>query len=145
MPPFEEHHRELRRRYLAAPINQQYGPDLRVSQGSARITLNIGPSLFYPRDAADSSVLFKALHDAAFLAASSLVPDVALLTTRFSLEVSGSAWEEEITAMGRVCSSTAGQFSAEARLYNASDEEVAVGEGVFTRSNVELQPKEPWP
>ena len=139
MPSFEEHNEKLQRHYLDAPLNQQYGPDVRVSEGSARVTLRVGPQLFYPRDSADSSVAFKALHDAAWLAASSLVPGGALLTTRFMLEVSGPVWREEITAMGRVISSSAGQFFAEARLYNAGDEEVAFGEGQFSRSNVELQ------
>ena len=138
MPSLKEHHQKLQRLYLDAPINQPYGPEVRVSEGSARVTLRVGPQLFYPRDSAHSSVAFEALHDASFLAASSLVPGGALLTTRFVLEVSGPVWEEEITAMGRVISSNAGQFYAEARLYNAGDEEVAFGEGQFSRSNVEL-------
>ena len=140
-----EHLEQLQSRYLAAPINQPFQPDLRVSEGSARVTLRVGPQLLFPRDSADTSVIYKALHDAAFLAASSLVPGGALLTVRFVLDVHTAVWQEEITALGRVCSHAASLFAAEARLYNAGDEEVAFGEGQFSRSNVELEQKEPWP
>ena len=71
---------KLKREYLEAPLHQPLNPDVRVSEGGARVTLRVEPSHFYPRDSADAALIFKALHDAAFLAASSLTPGGALLT-----------------------------------------------------------------
>ncbi len=126
---------KLKREYLEAPLHQPLNPDVRVSEGGARVTLRVEPSHFYPRDSADAALIFKALHDAAFLAASSLTPGGALLTTCFSMDVSDQVWAEEITALGRVVSSGRRTLTAEVRLYNSADEEVATGEGTFSHSN----------
>ncbi len=138
MQSLQDHLRQLQRRYDDAPANQRFGATARVREGKATVTLKVSPEALFPRDSADTAVLFKAVHDAAYLAASSLVLDGALITTRFELDVSGAAREEEITAMGRAVSSTSSQVFAEARLFSSSDEEVACGEGHFSHSNVAL-------
>lgn len=130
-----DHLERLKRQYVEAPLHQPYSPDVRVSEGRARVTLHVSPQHFHPRDSADASVVFKALHDAAFLAASSLMPGGALLTTRFSMEVSDQVWAEEITALGQVVSSGTRTLTTDVRLFNAADEEVATGEGTFSHSN----------
>lgn len=138
MPPSPQHLQKLQQLYTEAPAGLPYCPDVRVSEGKAQVTLTVEPRHFFHRDSADNAVVFKALHDAALLAASSLVADVMLLTTHFEVDLSGPVWAGPITAMGHVCSSSGSSLAAQARLYNGDDDEVARGEGRFSLSNVPL-------
>ncbi len=76
----DAHFSELERRYLAAPINAFYGPDIEVSEGEARV----GMTMFHAAGAVHGSVVFKMLDDAAFFAAASLERTSFVVTTTFT-------------------------------------------------------------
>ena len=76
--------------------------------------------------------------DAAFYAANSLVTDRFLLTTQFSLLLTRPLGEGPVVAEGRWISGQRRVFVAEARLDDATGEEVARGTGTFMRSRIAL-------
>ena len=76
--------------------------------------------------------------DAAFYAANSLVTDRFLLTTQFSLLLTRPLGEGPVVAEGRWISGQRRVFVAEARLVDATGEEVARGTGTFMRSRIAL-------
>src|SRR5438132_132473 len=63
----EEHFRKLERMYQSAPINRYFAPVLRISEGSAQLTIPVKTDFFHAAHAVHGSVYFKALDDAAFL------------------------------------------------------------------------------
>ncbi len=94
----EEHFRKLERAYVTAPINAYYAPTLRMSEGKAEIAFDIDPKMHHAAHAAHGSVYFKALDDAAFFAANSLVDDVFVLTVSFTVYFLRPVSEGRITA-----------------------------------------------
>ncbi|HEX8555141.1 MAG TPA: PaaI family thioesterase, partial [Sphingomonas sp.] len=78
------------------------------------------------------------LDDAAFYACNSLVTDRFLLTTQFNLLLTRPMRAGEVVAEGRWISGRRRVFVADARLVDASGEEVARGTGTFMRSRIAL-------
>src|SRR5678815_3727876 len=81
----DEHHRRLERMYLSAPANEYFRPEIRIDEGTAEVRLAVRPDFFHAASAVHGSVYFKLLDDATFFAASSLVEDVFMLTTSFTI------------------------------------------------------------
>jgi len=69
-----EHYRRLERLYHQANVQQLF-PDssIRVSHGSAELTLPIDPKYFHGAEAIHGSVYFKLMDDAAYFAVASVV------------------------------------------------------------------------
>jgi acyl-coenzyme A thioesterase PaaI-like protein len=87
-------------------------------------------------------VYFKALDDAAWFAANSVVEDVFVLTTRFEVKLLRPVSEGEILAVGAVTSSDERRIYAQAELFDAQGGRlVASGEGDFARGRVPLGPE----
>ena len=78
------------------------------------------------------------LDDAAFYAANGLVSDRFLLTTAFNLHFTKPMKAGPAEAHGRWVSGRRRVYVADARLVDASGEEVARGTGTFARSRVPL-------
>jgi uncharacterized protein (TIGR00369 family) len=136
----EEHFRKLERMYHAAPINQYFRPTLRVAVASATLLLPVRPEFFHAAHAVHGSVYFKALDDAAFFAANSLVHDVFVLTASYNLYLTRPVSEGTLRAEGRVVHRSRSLFLAEAELFDSRHRPVGRGSGSFMRSTIALTP-----
>ncbi|HET7453455.1 MAG TPA: PaaI family thioesterase [Thermoanaerobaculia bacterium] len=136
----EEHYRRLERMYAAAPINRFYEPVLRISEGKAELTIPVKPDFFHAANAVHGSVYFKALDDAAFFAANSLVFDVFVLTASFNVYLTRPVSEGELRAAGTVVHRSRNLVVAEAMLTDASNRQIARGSGTFMPSRIALTP-----
>jgi len=134
----EEHYRRLERMYAGAPTNAYFRPTLQVSDGAAEVRLVVRPDFFHAANAVHGSVYFKALDDATFFAANSLVRDVFVLTTQFTLYLLRPVSEGELVARGRVVNRSKRLIVAEGVLVDHRDREIARGSGTFMPSTVEL-------
>jgi uncharacterized protein (TIGR00369 family) len=126
--------------YQLAPINQLYRPSIRVTEGSAEITMGVDPAFFHGARALHGSVYFKMLDDASFFAVNSLVEDVFILTTSFTSYMTRPVSSGALTARGKVVHAGKSVFLAEAILSNADGKEIARGNGAFMRSPIPLTP-----
>ena len=137
----EEHYRKLERMYASAPINEYYAPTMRVSEGRAEVTIPIRPDFFHAGGAVHGLVYFKALDDAAFFAANSLVDHAFMLTVSFNLYMTRPISEGEMKATGRVVHRSRRLFIAESVLVDSDGREIARGSGTFMPSNIPLSPE----
>ena len=133
-----EHYRKLERMYAKAPINQFFRPVLRIDEGEAEIRIQVREDFHHTAGAMHGSVYFKALDDATFFAANSLVPDVFVLTASFEIEFLHPVIDGEIRARARVTGQTERRISAEAELYDQENRIVGRGRGEFARSRIML-------
>lgn len=136
--PSEEHHRKLERAYVRAPTNRYYRPTIRIAEGEAEVVIPFRPEFCHAAGAVHGSVYFKALDDAAFFAANSLVSDVFVLTASFNLYLLRPVASGEIRAAGHVVSVSRRVIVAEARAVDSEGKLVAYGSGTFMRSVIEL-------
>ena len=134
----DEHFRKLERMYALAPINDFFRPTLRVSEGVADVAMPIRPDFFHAARAIHGSVYFKALDDAAFFAANSLVSEVFVLTVSFTVYLTRPVSGGEIEAHGKVVHRSRNLWVAESTLVNSEGREVARGSGTFMRSQIAL-------
>lgn len=135
----QAHFRALESLYAAAPINRLFDSRLIIPEpGVARIEFALDARYYHAAGAAHGTSYFKMLDDAAFYAANSLVTDRFLLTTAFNLLFTRPMTEGVVTAEGRWISGQRRVLIADARLIDASGEEVARGTGTFMRSRISL-------
>ncbi len=135
----EEHFRRLERMYNhAAAINRFFRPTLRVSHGAAELTMPVRPEFFHAAHAVHGSVYFKALDDAAFFAANSLVTDVFVLTASFNIYFLRPVTDGTLRATGRIVHRSRNLFLAEAELFDGEERLVGRGSGSFMRSAITL-------
>lgn len=133
------HHRALESLYASAPINGLFESELQIPEpGMSRIRFTLEERHFHAAGAAHGTGYFKMLDDAAFYAANSLVTDRFLLTTAFNLLFTRPLGVGPAVAEGRWISGKRRVFVADARLVDASGEEVARGTGTFMRSRFPL-------
>ena len=136
----DEHFRKLERMYNSAPINEYFAPVIEVSDGAAKVAINVRKDFFHAAHAIHGSVYFKALDDAAFFAANSVVNDVFVLTVNFNLVLLRPVTEGTLTATGRLVHNSKSLLVADAELTNDRGKVVARGTGTFARSNIPLGP-----
>jgi len=134
----EEHYRRLRQMYDAAPINEMYQPTMRVSEGIAKIEMEIQPAFLHAGRTMHGAVYFKMLDDAAFFAANSLEMDVFVLTTSFTTYMTRPVSSGKVRSVGKVVNQNKTQFIAEAILYDDQERELGRGNGIFVRSKFKL-------
>jgi uncharacterized protein (TIGR00369 family) len=133
------HFRALEQLYAAAPVNRLFPSQLEVTgPGEARIRFRLDDRHFHAAGAVHGTSYFKMLDDAAFYACNSLVTDRFLLTTQFNLLFTAPLGPGEVVAEGRWVSGSRRVFVGEARLVDATGEEVARGTGTFMRSRIAL-------
>lgn len=135
-----DHYRKLERMYLNANINKQIfdTTTVNISEGKAEIGLKISGKFFHAQHAVHGSVYFKLLDDAAFFAANSVVTDVFVLTTSFSINLVKPVSEGLLTARGKLKFRSKNLFVAESSLLDEKGNEIAFGTGTFMRSRAEL-------
>ncbi len=100
----------------------------------------VRPEFFHAAGAVHGSVYFKALDDAAFFAANSLVEDVFVLTASFNLYFTRPISAGEIRATGRVIHRSLRLILAESEATDARGRAIARGSGSFMRSEIRLGP-----
>ncbi len=137
----EQHYRRLERMYAGAPINRYFEPEMSVGEARATIKMIIRQDFHHAANAVHGSVLFKALDDAAFFAANSLVEDYFLLTASFSLYFLRPILEGEIRAEGRVVHRSRRLVVAESEILDEQQRPIARGSGTFLPSNIALDGK----
>jgi uncharacterized protein (TIGR00369 family) len=140
MTDADEHYRKLERMYHGAPINRFYEPVIRISEGRAEITMPMKPDFFHAANAVHGSVYFKALDDAAFFAANSLVSDVFVLTVTYTVYLTRPISEGAMHARGHVVHRSKNLIIADAELLDSADRQIARGTGTFMRSQIPLSP-----
>ncbi len=127
----EEHYRKLERMYASAPINQIFRPRMRVSEGRAEVEFEARPELFHAAHAMHGAACFKALDDASFFAANSLIDDVFVLTVSYTVYLVRPITGGTLRAVGRVVHRSRNVILAEAELVNEEGKQVARGSGSF--------------
>jgi uncharacterized protein (TIGR00369 family) len=135
------HFRRLERMYHAAPVTRLYGTRLEVREGEATVTLPVREEFFHAAGALHGSAYFRALDDAAFFAANSVVRDRFVLTVSFTVELRKPVTEGTLTARGSLRHRAGGRLQAEATLVDEEGREVARGEGVFLARGPALTPE----
>ena len=135
----EAHFRKLERMYhQKANINVFFQPTLHVSHGAAEIVMPVRREFFHAAHAVHGSTYFKALDDAAFFAANSLVTDVFLLTASYTIYFLRPVTEGTLRGVGRVVHRSRNLFLAEADLFDSQGHLIGRGSGSFMRSNIAL-------
>ena len=137
----EEHHRRLERMYATAPINRFFEPRLSISEGRAELVIPVKRELFHAANAVHGSVYFKAMDDAAFFAANSLVTDVFVLTVSFNVYLTRPISEGEMRAVGTVVHRSRNLILADAEIRDSRDRPIGRGSGSFMRSQIPLAPE----
>ena len=136
-----EHHRKLERMYAAAPINGWFQADLRVDHRRAVVHIPLRPEFQHSAGATHGCLYFKAMDDAAFFAANSIVEGVFVLTADFQLKLLKPVVSGSIRAVGEVTSEDARRIYAKADLFNDQGELIGRGEGSFAKSQIPLGPE----
>jgi uncharacterized protein (TIGR00369 family) len=134
----EDHWRNLERLYLSAPTNAYYAPKIRIGDRTCEIEIAARREFHHAADAVHGSVYFKMLDDAAFFAANSVVNDVLVLTSDFTIHLLRPVAEGILRAKGRLIHAGARQLLAESQLYGSGEELLAHGVGTFVRSRIAL-------
>ena len=136
----ESHFQKLESMYENAPCNDYTKPKISISEGAAEVLIPIGAHLFHSAGAVHGSYYFKALDDAAFFAANSVVPDQFVLTVSFHIQLLQPVSSGTIRGVGKVVRSGKNLIFAESVLFNEGGEELARGNGVFAKSRHPLEP-----
>ena len=132
------HMRKLERMYAHAPCNEYFAPRLTLSEGSAEIRIDVRPDFHHAAGAMHGVIYFKALDDATYFAANSLVDDVFVLTARFEIEFLRPVSTGEVRATARVTEDNGHRIQATGELFDETGKLVGRGTGHFARSQVPL-------
>ncbi len=136
---WQEHYRKLQNMYLkGAKINAFFKPELTIDRMVAEVKIPVRPDFFHSGQSVHGSVYFKALDDAAFFAANSIVLEVFVLTLSFQLQLTRAIKEGTMTAKGKVLQNLGNQIIAESVLFDERGREAARGSGIFVKSKIAL-------
>jgi len=135
-----EHYRKLERMYSWAPINKYFGPALSIRGGEATVEIDIRQEFHHTAGAMHGAVYFKALDDATFFAANSLIDDVFVLTAKFEIEFLKPVVGGSIRAEGKVTTQTERRIHATGELFDENGTLIGRGKGEFARSKIQLTP-----
>lgn len=134
----KNHFQKLEEMYHKAPVNQYFGPKLKVEKGKTELQIAVKKDFFHAADAVHGAVYFKALDDASFFAVNSLVEDVFVLTAYFNIFFLKPVNSGILTARGSVVHESKSSFLAEASLYDQDGNLISRGSGSFIRSKILL-------
>ena len=127
--------------YLSAPINAVVPPTITVSEGEATVTFEASPTLFHSAGALHGSLVFKALDDAAFFAAQSLVAESFVLTVQFTVYFLRPVTGGTLRAVGRVVHRSRRLLIADAEVLDEDGRLVGRGSGQFMTGGTSLTPE----
>lgn len=132
-PALEDHYRRLTAMYASAPINATIPSRVHVGQGRATVSMEVSQRYWHAAGAMHGSLYFKALDDAAFFAASSVVTDAFVLTASFTVELLAKVTAPALRAEGVLEERDGRKLRVAATLF-VDDEVVARGNGLFVAS-----------
>ena len=121
-----------------APVNRAYEPTLNVSKGRAELTFPVREEFFHSGGAMHGAIAFKALDDAAFFAANSLVRERLVLTTSFQIQFLRPVSQGIVRSVGTVVHRTRQTVLADAELFDERGRVVARGSGTFAVAGPDL-------
>ena len=127
--------------YAAAPVNAWFAPELYIEEGKAEIRLPLREEFHHSAGAVHCSLYFKALDDATFFAANSLVPNHFVLTAHFELDLLRPVVLGTLVARAEVTGEDDRRIYATGELFDDDKNLIAVGKGSFARSKVPLTPE----
>lgn len=139
--PSEEHFRKLERMYLKIAFNKYFQPTIHIREGEADIVFPVKPEFFHAAHAVHGAVYFKALDDATFFAANSLVEDVFVLTVSFTIYFTRPVSQGEMRARGKVTYASKRLFIAEGEIVDSNGNTISRGSGTFMPSKQPLSPE----
>lgn len=137
----QEHHRRLERMYVAARCNRYYAPRIVIGEGVCDVVIPVQEEFFHSAGAVHGSVYFKALDDAAFFAANSLVEGVLVLTATFHVSFLRPISRGELRAQGTVMHAADRLLFAESVVSDSEGRAIGRGTGTFARSRIALTPE----
>ncbi len=137
----EEHYRRLERMYLGAPCNEYFRPSVRIDRGTAEVDIEVRPDFHHAAGAVHGATLFKTLDDSAFFAASSLVPDVFVLTGGFQLHFLRPVVAGTLRARAEVDHRSRRLLVVDAVVRNDEGKGLARGAGSFMPGPTALTPE----
>ena len=137
----DEHYRRLERMYVDAPVSRWYGATITVSEGRAEVRFAVRPEFLHAANAVHGSIYFRALDDAAFFSANSMVADVFVLTVSFTVQFIRPVATGALTASGRLVHGGRQLLHAESDLRDDAGRLLGRGLGVFSRSAIALTPE----
>lgn len=124
--------------YEAAPINKKFAARLRVSKAETRVEMTVTKDSWHAAGAQHGTPYFKALDDACFYAANSVVEDVFMLTSAFNLHLTRPFDEGLMVAQGRLVHGKRRVYLAEASLTDGDGRDLGFASGTFMRSRIPL-------
>jgi len=127
----DEHYRKLERMYASAPINDFFRPRLHITAGRAELEFDVREEFFHSARAMHGAAYFKALDDASFFAANSVVTDVFVLTVSYTIYLTRPVTGGVLRCVGRVVHRSRNLLLAEAELTDDQGRQVARGSGSF--------------
>ena len=130
----EAHFRGLESMYAGAPINRTIPCRLKVRHQSAEVRMEVGREYWHAAGAMHGSLYFKALDDAAFFAANSIVLDTLVLTARFEVKLLAPISSTAMCAVGQLDRHNGRKLEASSTLY-VEEQIVAKGCGLFIVSS----------
>ena len=139
-PILPTHYRKLERMYSHAPINAFFLPKLTIGEGEAEIRIMVRDDFHHTAGAMHGVVYFKALDDATFFAANSLVAEVFVLTASFEIEFLRPVASGEIRATAKVTADNGRRIEAVGELFDEKGQRIGRGLGRFARSRIPLGP-----
>lgn len=134
----EDHYRKLAHMYETAPINAHVPSRIVVSEGRAEVVIDVLPQLFHAAGSLHGSIYFKALDDAAFFAANSVVLSNFVLTAHFEVDLLAPVTGKNIRAVGTLERQTGRKLEARSELVDPDGLVVARGTGLFIESRIAL-------
>jgi uncharacterized protein (TIGR00369 family) len=137
-PSIQTHHQKLERMYTNAPINDIFQTQLAVTRGSAKLHFEVRPEHHHAAKSAHGAVIFKALDDAAFFAAQSLVEDFFIVTVSFNVHLIRPIDHGRLHATGQILHHGKRLLLASANAYDEQDRLVAQGTGHFMPTHTPL-------
>lgn len=132
------HFRRLEAMYKSAPINAIFGATIAISHGEARVEMEVTRGSWHAAGAQHGTPYFKALDDACFYAANSVVDDVFMLTSAFNLNMTRPFEEGVMVAHGRWVHGKRRVYLAEGVLTDGDGRELGFASGTFMRSRIAL-------
>ena len=111
---------------------------IEVSEGHAEIAFRVDSRLHHAAGAVHGANYFKAMDDAAFFAANSVVEDVFVLTTSFNIHLLRPVTEGTLIATGTLVSATRNLLIADAVLEDERGRLLGRGTGTFMKSRMLL-------
>ena len=136
----EAHFKKLEEIYHTANINRipYKNMKLSVSEREAMLTYPVHSDFFHKMEALHGSVYFKMLDDAAYFAVNSIVEEVFVLTTSFSIDLLRPVTQGNLIAVGKVSFESKNLWVAESILFDEKKRKVALGKGRFAKSRITI-------